>query len=278
MWAHRPWIGRWYPARTRAGTELELYARLCNAVEGNTTFYAEPAATTIARWREQTPGDFRFAFKLPRTITHDRRLQDVAEPVRSFLNAIEPLGSRIGPVQAQLPPAFGPEGVEVLLAFMRRLPLDWPWALELRHPGWFDGSSAQQRIDELALERGITRVVLDTRPLYAAAPQSQSAVEERENKPRLPITTAVVGQHPIVRVIGQDSAEGTLEGLVAWVPQLVEWLREGLAPFIFVHQPDNLDSPGLARQLHAAVREVAPEIATLPEPMNVEEPEQTRLL
>ena len=133
-----------YPVSTRSGSELGLYARLCNAVEGNTTFYAEPSAETVARWRDQTPESFRFAFKLPREVTHDRRLQDVALPVRSFLDRIEPLGDRIGPVQAQLPPAFGPEGVEVLLAFVRRLPLDWPWAIELRHPGWFDDGDAHR--------------------------------------------------------------------------------------------------------------------------------------
>ena len=68
MWAHRPWVGRFYPAGLRSGSELPYYATWCNAVEGNTTFYAEPSAATVARWLDQTPADFRFAFKLPRTI------------------------------------------------------------------------------------------------------------------------------------------------------------------------------------------------------------------
>jgi uncharacterized protein YecE (DUF72 family) len=181
-------------------------------------------------------------------------------------------------VQAQLPPAFGPEGVEVLLSFMRRLPSDWSWAIELRHPGWFDGSDTQKRVDDLANERNITRVVLDTRPLYAAPPRSDAAIEERENKPRLPIATTAVGSYPIVRVIGQDDPQGTLVGLRAWVPQLVEWLREGKEPCLFVHQPENLDSPGLARQLYETVCVEVPELEALPEPVTVEEPEQTRLL
>ena len=265
MWAHRPWVGRWYPAGTKSGTELPLYTQLCNAVEGNTTFYAEPSEAAVKRWLAQTPVDFRFAFKLPRTVTHDRRLQDVAGPVRSFLDRIEPLGERIGPVQVQLPPAFGPVAVEVLLAFMRRLPLDWSWAIELRHPGWFDGSDAHRRVDELAIERGIGRVVLDTRPLYAAAARTEAAVEERGNKPSLPIVLDAAGPHPIIRVIGQDSPEGSLEGLVAWVPQVVEWLAEGREPFVFAHQPENLDSPGLARAFHDAVRAEVPALRPLPD-------------
>jgi len=186
-----------------------------------------------------------------------------------------PLGDRIGPVQAQLPPAFGPDGLPVLLAFIRRLPKEWPWAIELRHPGWFDRSQAHRQLDELLIERGITRVVLDTRPLYAVDARSSAAIDEKRNKPDLPITLDAAGPHPIIRVIGEDSTEGTLTGLLAWVPQLVEWLHEGRDPYLFVHQPENLDSPDLARQVHAAVRQRLSSITVLPEPVEIEEPEQT---
>jgi len=277
MWAHRPWVGRWYPAKTRPGTELPLYTKLCNAVEGNTTFYAEPSTESVQRWNELTPRDFRFMFKLPREVTHDRRLNDVAQPVRSFLNKIEPLGDRIGPVQAQLPPAFGPEALPLLLSFVRRLPSDWSWAVELRHPGWFDGGEAQRALDELLIERGISRVVLDTRPLYAVPTSSAASIDEKRNKPDLPITLDAVGPRPIIRVIGEDSSEGTLRGLLAWVPHMVEWINEGREPYLFVHQPENVDSPDLARRVHAALREQLPHVAPLPEPPRVDEPEQTAM-
>lgn len=277
MWAHRPWIGRWYPASTKPGTELALYSRLCNAVEGNTTFYAEPSEATVERWLEQTPPEFRFAFKLPREITHERRLQDVARPVRSFLDRIEPLGERIGPVQVQLPPSFAPEGIEVLLAFVRRLPSDWPWAIELRHVGFFDGSDAHRRIDELADERSIGRVVLDTRPLYSAPARSEAAVDERRTKPKLPIVLEVVGPHPLVRVIGQESPEATLAGLLDWAPQVVDWIAEGRQPYVFAHQPENLDSPQLARRFYERVRSEVDGLAPLPEPLEVHGPEQTSM-
>jgi len=277
MWAHRPWVGRWYPVSVKAGSELGLYARLCNAVEGNTTFYAEPSADTVGRWLDLTPPDFRFAFKLPRTITHDRRLQDVAGPVRSFLDRIEPLGERVGPVQVQLPPAFAPQGIDVLLAFIRRLPSDWKWAVELRHAGWFDDSDEHRRIDDALIERGIARVVLDTRSLYAAPAMSEAAVEERGNKPRLPIVVEAAGPHPIIRVIGQDSPEGTLDGLRAWKQQLVDWLAEGREPYLFVHQPENVDSPGLARRIYAEMRAVVPALGPLGDPEPVEQNMQTSL-
>ena len=110
MWAHPPWVGRFLSPGNR-GRELEEYARWCNAVEGNTTFYAVPSERTVARWAEQAPIDFRFAFKVPRPVTHDLRLrgEDAIRSLGEFLDAIEPLGERIGPVQLQLPPSFGPE-------------------------------------------------------------------------------------------------------------------------------------------------------------------------
>ncbi len=84
MWVHRPWLGRFYPAGSKPGTELGLYASWCNAVEGNTTFYAQPTVETVTKWCK-------------------KRLNDVATEARSFLGAIEPLGPRIGPIQVQLP-------------------------------------------------------------------------------------------------------------------------------------------------------------------------------
>lgn len=266
MWAHRPWVGRFYPAGTKTGSELELYATWCNAVEGNTTFYAEPSARMVAKWREQSPDSFRFAFKLPRIVTHDKRLRNVATEVRSFLNAIDPLDARVGPVQVQLPGSFAPGDVDVLLAFLRRLPQERQWALELRHPGYFDGSSPHRLVDDLCLERGIGRVVLDSRPLRSAPATSDAAREEMRNKPDLPVRVDAVGRHPIVRVIGEDRPDGTLRGLLGWVPQLVNWIVDGREPYLFVHQPENLDSPGLARALHEAVTAELPDLSPLPDP------------
>ena len=266
MWAHRPWVGRFYPVGTKPGAELALYAQWCTAVEGNTTFYAEPAPATVARWREQTPDDFRFACKLPSTITHDKRLRGVAAEVRSFLNAIEPLGERVGPVQVQLPGSFGPSDLDVLLAFLHRLPHDWPWALELRHRGFFDESAVHRAVDELCRDRNIGRVVLDTRPLYAVPAESTAAIDEQRKKPHLPIVLDAIGPAPIVRVIGEDSIDGTLRGLLTWVPQIVEWLADGRTPYVFVHQPENLESPGLARAFHEAVAAAFSDLAPLPTP------------
>ncbi len=266
MWAHPPWVGR-FLSPGRRGEELAEYATWCNAVEGNTTFYAIPSPSTIARWAEQAPSDFRFAFKAPRTVTHDRRLRPEAHrDLAAFLRAIEPLGERVGPVQLQLPPSFGPDGAAALAGFVTRLPTTHRWAVELRHRAFFDGGDLQRRLDDTLREVGVARVVLDTRPLYASDEHSDAAVGERRSKPQLPIVTDAMGDEPIVRVIGPDDVVAADDGLTAWIPSIVEWIAEERSPYLFVHQPENRESPAIARRIHAAVAALVPGLRPLPEP------------
>jgi uncharacterized protein YecE (DUF72 family) len=272
MWAHAAWVGRFLSPGNR-GNELAEYAGWCNAVEGNTTFYATPSAGTIAKWAAQAPDDFRFAFKVPRTVTHELRLHGGAHlALAEFLTAVEPLGDRVGPVQLQLPPSFGPDGLGTLAGFVDRLSPEFRWVVELRHPSFFDGGPVHAAVDSIlsgAPVGPIGRVVLDTRPLYAAPPRSEASVDERRTKPSLPICTDLMGAEPIVRVIGADPSDESLAGLTTWVPHIVEWLTEGRRPYVFVHQPENLESPALARALHAAVAELVPDLEPLPDPMPV---------
>ena len=271
MWAHPPWVGRFLTSSGK-GRELAEYAGWCNAVEGNTTFYGIPVPRTIDRWVEQAPDHFRFAFKIPRTVTHEQRLRTGAHrDVARFLRTIEPLGDRIGPVQLQLPRSFGPESLSTLIDFVVGLPTSHRWVTELRHPAFFDGGEAHRRVDEALGSAGVGRVVLDTRSLYASSPRSEAAVEERRTKPKLPVVTEVMGDEPIVRVIGSDDPDETLAGAGAWTDQIVDWLAEGRRPFVFVHQPENLESPSVARRFHATIGKCVPDLEALPEPAPVAE-------
>jgi uncharacterized protein YecE (DUF72 family) len=73
MWTYPPWQGWCLPRGLSPRERLSAYATWCNAVEGNTTFYATPALDTVRSWAEQTSPDFRFVLKLPKPITHERR-------------------------------------------------------------------------------------------------------------------------------------------------------------------------------------------------------------
>ena len=77
-----------------AGTHLERYSRLLRCAEINSSFYRPHAAGTYAKWRDRTPPDFRFAVKMPRTITHELRLQDAREPLVTFLAQTDGLAEK----------------------------------------------------------------------------------------------------------------------------------------------------------------------------------------
>ena len=120
------------------GSGLERYAARLNCAEINSTFYRPHRPATFERWRDTTPGDFRFAVKVPRTISHERRLADSGDLLAAFLEMIAPLGDKLGPLLVQLPPSqpFDPAVAEAFLADLRRRHAG-PVAWEPRHASWF---------------------------------------------------------------------------------------------------------------------------------------------
>jgi len=253
MWANRAWVGRYLPSDTPSGRELEPYSQVCNAVEGNTTFYAEPTADAVARWRATTPEDFRFAFKLPRQITHDRRLRDTKEPLRVFLDRMEPLGERLGPFMIQLPASFGPDVLSVLASFLDGLPAGFEWAVEVRHAAFHAGGDAERPLNDLLHQHRVNRVMFDSRPVFDGPRETAEEIDAWENKPRLPVRAVATAGQPIVRFIGRTAAEANPPYWAPWVDRVVRWIEDGRRPTVFVHTPDNVVAPALCRMFHAEV-------------------------
>lgn len=276
MWAQRAWVGTFLPAGTVPGRELAPYSRYVNAVEGNTTFYALPHPATIARWAEMAHPGFRFVFKVPRTITHDRRLRGVDDELRSFVDLLQPLGDLVGGLTLQLPPSFAPRDVGALDAALSAAPRVWPWSVEVRHHEFF-GGDGRRSLENVLRRHGAERVVLDTLTLFHRTPYTEAGREEWRTKPRLPLLAEPLTDRPIVRFIGSDHPDLTDEGVHRWAPALADWLYEGRSPTLFVHTPDNTRSPGLARGLHDEVATLMPGVPPLPDPLPVPRPEQTSL-
>ena len=136
-WSYEDWRGAFYPEHLPAAERLAFYAHHFNSVEVDSTFYAAPAAKTALHWFETTPPDFVFSCKMPREITHERRLRDCAEPLDHFLRSLRPLGEKLGCILVQLPPSFRPRRDELALrAFVRGLPSHLRFAVEFRHHDW----------------------------------------------------------------------------------------------------------------------------------------------
>lgn len=120
------------------GTHLERYARRFSAVEINSSFHRPHRRSTYARWAESVPEAFRFSAKLPKEITHRRRLVEVEEPLDRFLEEVGGLGAKLGCLLVQLPPSleYQPQVVDAFLSALRERHAG-PLALEPRHATWF---------------------------------------------------------------------------------------------------------------------------------------------
>jgi uncharacterized protein YecE (DUF72 family) len=268
MWAHKPWQGRYLPEKLGRTEQLSAYATWCTAVEGNTTFYGTPSIETVRSWARATPTDFRFVFKLPKVVTHDRRLRDVTAEMRSFLALLEPLGPRAQMLSVQLPASFGPGDLDTLDRFLARMPASHECGVELRHPAFFDPHDAAGAELTAVLERHRAEwITFDTTVLFSAPPTSEAEREGWAQKPRLPRRTAAIGERPIVRYVGRDDPVATERGWQPWVTVVADWLREGRRPTFFLHTPDNDDALELARRFHDRVRAEVTDLAPLPEPL-----------
>ncbi len=262
MWSHPQWPGRHLPVGSK--NTLSHYATWCNAVEGNTTFYAVPSPGSVQRWADQAPPDFRFCFKLPRTVTHDRKLRNAEEDLAAFLGAMEPVQDRCGPLLIQLPPSFNGKDLPILVAFLGRLSSQWRWAVEVRSPDFFPGGSHERSLNDALAGQAVNRVLLDSRPLFNGPCKTPGEVEAFENKPRLPIRPVATGVTPIVRFIGQTDLNANPGYWNQWLQKMIEWLDAGLEPYFFAHTPDNIDAPLLNRTFHAAVAKLVTDLTPLP--------------
>lgn len=133
--AYKDWKGSFYPSDLKDADMLSHYARRLSSVEINYTFRRLPEESTLTRWREQTPDEFRLALKASQRITHWARLAGADEAVSTFLDRAKVLGERLGPILFQCPPTLRYDG-GLIEAFLAYLPPTFRYAMEFRHPSW----------------------------------------------------------------------------------------------------------------------------------------------
>jgi uncharacterized protein YecE (DUF72 family) len=139
------------------GTHLQRYARVFPCAEINSSFYKAHMATTYAKWAASAPDQFRFAVKLPRSITHEHQLRRSRAPFERFLAETSGLGCRRGPFLVQLPPSFDFDARAAASFFeMVRGRYEGTVVCEPRHPAWFGA-----RADALMNRYHVARVAAD---------------------------------------------------------------------------------------------------------------------
>jgi uncharacterized protein YecE (DUF72 family) len=128
-----------------------------NATEINSTFYSVHRPSTYERWHDSVPDDFRFSVKVPKSISHEKRLVAVGHELAEFASSLSGLGHKLGPLLLQLPPKLVYDEA-VVRAFLDEAGSigTWPLVIEPRHATWFESAA-----DALLEAYGIARMGAD---------------------------------------------------------------------------------------------------------------------
>jgi uncharacterized protein YecE (DUF72 family) len=139
------------------GTHLERYSRQFFCTEINSCFYRAHGCKSWQRWAESVPENFQFSVKAPRAITHEGLLQPDRAKLKDFLQQIDLLRKKLGPILFQLPPSFEFDARRTTAFFtLLREMHNEDVVLEPRHKSWFHRGA-----EDLLTEFRVGRVAAD---------------------------------------------------------------------------------------------------------------------
>ena len=132
-WSYDFWKGSFYPKNLASSEFLAYYSKQFDTVEVDSTFYRIPRKQTVLEWKDQTSKGFLFSLKFPRIITHVKMLRNCEEETRVFLERVDFLGEKLGPLLLQFSISFGNEQVPALREFLKNLPKEHRYVVEVRN-------------------------------------------------------------------------------------------------------------------------------------------------
>jgi uncharacterized protein YecE (DUF72 family) len=164
-YSYKDWAGPFYPAGTRPAQMLPLYSRHFPLVELNFTFYRAPTRDTLLRLADRAPAGFQFLVKLPQTISHERKTDDLPG-LRQAMLGLKERGQLLG-LLCQLPQSTHFERPN--LDWLRHLSAalgDLHLAVEFRHRSW-----ARPDVPPWLAEHGLNLVAVDVPDIPSLYPR-----------------------------------------------------------------------------------------------------------
>ena len=172
-WVYPHWDGIFYPKDLPYKDKLKYFSKHFKTTEINYSFYHLPRPESYQKWYQETPGDFLFAVKASRFITHTclagrqvKRLKEVKGAWRAFLENALRLKEKLGPILFQFPPSFraATENIKRLEDFLKLITkTKLRYAFEFRHESWCD-----KKIYNLLKKYNVAWVIADS-PSYPKA-------------------------------------------------------------------------------------------------------------
>jgi uncharacterized protein YecE (DUF72 family) len=135
---YKHWKGTFYPEKLAQSKWFSYYCEHFHTLELNVTFYRFPQLTTLEKWYDHSPPDFRFAVKAPRAITHYKKFNGTEYMISSFYETVKAgLQEKCGCILFQLPPNYHYDSAK-LERILDSLDLSLPNVLEFRHESWWN--------------------------------------------------------------------------------------------------------------------------------------------
>lgn len=232
-WGRKDWIGKLYPIGTKEKDFLEYYAKQFNCIEFNATFYKSPSVADVEKWKSKVSKNFKFFPKFPQTITHLKRLKNVAHEVDTFLTSITAFKENLGPIFLMPHPRLSSKHIEQIEEFISQFPKDIKLYTELRHPDWYSNHEGYNETFYNFLRKNKRGTIITD------AAGRRDCVHMHLSTPDC-----------FIRFVGNALHHTDYERIDDWANRIKQWMDKGLENcFFFMHQHEELHSPELIKYL-----------------------------
>ncbi len=228
-WGREEWVGKIYPPKTKEKDFLQHYVQHYNSIELNATHYKVYGEGGIKRWTEKAAGkDFKFCPKMYQGVTHRGSLNGKQFITNEFFRGIVAFEEYLGPIFIQVSDTFSPKRKDELFNYLKTLPTDLQFFLEVRHPGWFKKDGIMEEMFDMLKSLNMGAVITDTAGRRDCAHMHLS----------IPKT--------FIRYVGNSLHPSDNTRIDAWVNRIKYWLDNGLEElYFFMHMHDEATSPEL---------------------------------
>jgi uncharacterized protein YecE (DUF72 family) len=228
-WGRPEWVGKIYPPKTKEKDFLQHYVNHYNSIELNATHYRIWGEAGISKWAEKAKGkDFKFCPKMYQGVTHRGNLAGKEFVTNEFFRGIVAFKEHLGPIFVQVSDSFSPKRKEELFTYLKSLPTDLHFFLEVRHPDWFAKEKEREAMFSFLKDNNMGAVITDT--------------AGRRDCAHMHLTVSKA----FIRYVGNSLHASDYTRCDAWVERIKNWLKSGMEEiYFFMHMHDEATSPEL---------------------------------
>jgi len=239
-WGRPEWVGKIYPPKTKEKDFLEHYVQHYNSIELNATHYKLYDEAAIKKWSDKAGNkDFKFCPKMYKGVTHFGKLTGKEFISDEFLKGISAFGNHLGPIFIQVSESFSPKRKDELFAYLKSLPKDLDFFVEVRHPEWYSDKKISEEYFSTLKKMKLGAVITD-------AAGRRDCAHMHLTMPKT-----------FIRYVGNSLHPTDYTRIDDWAKRIKFWLDTGLKElYFFMHMHNEATSPELtiylADKLNAA--------------------------